>query len=183
MSEDFSPQWVLLGLLLRKPMHGYELHQSFAAPSPLGQVWHLGMSQMYKLLKELEGQGYVRAIIEEQDARPDKRVYHVTNGGQQALTEWLETPVRGIRLIRVEFLGKLYLAQALGPQVLQKVIDRQQDACEGLLRQLKKREPATGFEDLVLRFRAGQIQAAIDWLAECKETLLHSGAQNVAEST
>ena len=53
MSKDLSPQWVLLGLLKRKPMHGYELHQFFTSPSPLGQVWHLGMSQMYKLLREL----------------------------------------------------------------------------------------------------------------------------------
>lgn len=171
MSRDLSPQWVLLGLLKRKPMHGYELHQFFTSPSPLGQVWHLGMSQMYKLLKELEDQGHVEVIIEEQDTRPDKKVYHVTASGEDVLMDWLETPVRGIRLIRVEFLGKLFLAQALGPQMVQKVIDKQQEACEALLDQLQMRSAEDDFGDLVLRFRSGQIEAAIDWLAHCREAL------------
>ncbi|HEM62185.1 MAG TPA: PadR family transcriptional regulator, partial [Chloroflexi bacterium] len=121
MDKNLSPQWVLLGLLKRKPMHGYELHQFFTSPSPLGQVWHLGMSQMYKLLKELEEQGYVEATLEEQETRPDRKVYHVTNAGEKALLDWLQTPVGGIRLIRVEFLGKLFLAQALGPEMVQSV--------------------------------------------------------------
>ena len=182
MSKDLSPQWVLLGLLMTKPKHGYELHQFFAPPSPLEQVWHLGLSQMYKLLRELEERGYVEGRIEEQDTRPDRRVYHVTPSGREAVLEWLQTPVEGIRLIRVEFLGKLFLAQTLGPEMLERVIDRQVEACQGLLRQLETREPADGFEDLVLRFRAGQIGAAIDWLAQCRQTLAASGSPSAAET-
>ena len=182
MSRDLSTQWVLLGLLMRKPMHGYELHQFFTPPSPLEQVWHLGLSQMYKLLKELEEQGYVQAMIEEQDTRPDRRVYHVTPSGREAVLEWLQTPVQGIRLIRVEFLGKLFLAQALGPAMVENVIDQQTEACQGLLRQLEKGKPADGFEDLVLRFRAGQIGAAIDWLTQCRQTLADSGPPTAAEA-
>jgi len=172
MSRDLSPQWVLLGLLKRKPMHGYELHQFFTSPSPLGQVWHLGLSQMYKLLKELEEQGYVEATLEEQETRPDKKVYQVTASGEDALQDWLETPVRGIRLIRVEFLGKLFLAQTLGPKVVTKVIDKQQEACEALLDQLQMTSAEDDFEDLVLRFRSGQIEAAIHWLAQCRKAMV-----------
>jgi PadR family transcriptional regulator AphA len=171
MEKNLSPQWVLLGLLKRKTMHGYELHQFFTSPSTLGQVWHLGMSQMYKLLRELEEQGYVEVSVEEQDTRPDKKIYHVTASGEEALLEWLQTPVRGIRLIRVEFLGKLFLAQTLGPEMVTRVVDKQQEACEALLDQLHMRSPEDDFADLVLRFRSGQIEAAIDWLAHCREAL------------
>ena len=171
-SKELSPQWVLLGLLMREPMHGYELHQFFTPPSPLGHIWYLGISQMYKLLKELEEKGHVEVTIETQENRPDKKVYHVSPSGRESFLDWLRTPVRGLRLIRVEFLGKLFLAQALGPEIVEDLIDLQTEACQGLLQTLEAGLPGEGFENLVLRFRAGQIEATIDWLRLCRAELL-----------
>ncbi len=170
--KELSPEWVLLGLLTRKPMHGYELHQSFDPPSPLAQVWYLGISQMYKLLRGLEEQGHVEVKVEPQEARPDRKVYHVTASGREAFLQWLQTPVDGIRLMRVEFLGKLYLARSLNPEIVEQVIDRQAEACRALLRDLEDALPGSGFQDLVLRFRAGQIEAALEWLDYCRQALL-----------
>lgn len=178
MSKELSPQWVLLGLLTRKPMHGYELHQFFIAPSPLGRVWHLGMSQMYKLLKDLENLDYVEVSVEPQESRPDKKVYHVTSSGREAFLQWLQTPVSGIRLIRVEFLGKLFLARTLGSEMVERVIDVQEEACQALLGELQEAMPEEGFEDLVFRFRRGQIEAAIDWLGYCRRALLPAGPKD-----
>jgi PadR family transcriptional regulator AphA len=172
MSRELSAQWVLLGLLTGKPMHGYELHQFFAAPSPLGRVWHLGISQMYKLLKELENQRYVEVSIEPQESRPDKKVYHVTASGREAFLEWLQTPISGIRLIRIEFLGKLFLARTLDPEMVERVLDVQLEACRALLVELREEMPHEGFEDLVLSFRKGQIEAAMEWLGYCRRALL-----------
>jgi PadR family transcriptional regulator AphA len=176
--RELSPQWVLLGLLMRKPMHGYELHQFFAPPSPLEQVWYLGISQMYKLLKELEEQGHVDVSVEAQEARPDRKVYHATESGRHAFLDWLQTPVDGIRLMRVEFLGKLYLARGLGPEVVERAIDRQTESCQTQLQDLEARMPAEGFENLVLRFRAGQIEAALQWLDDCREALLTTSSED-----
>jgi PadR family transcriptional regulator AphA len=172
MDKELSPQWVLLGLLTHKPMHGYELHQSFAPPSPLAQIWYLGISQMYKLLRELEAQGYVEVSVEPQEARPDRKVYHVTAPGRQAFLHWLQTPVDGIRLMRVEFLGKLYLAQTLDRETVERIIDLQAEACRVSLRHLEKTLPGPGFQDLVLRFRTGQLEAALEWLDYCRHALL-----------
>jgi len=172
VTRELSPQWVLLGLLMDKPMHGYELHQFFTPPSPLGHIWYLGLSRLYKLLQNLEEQGYVEVARETQETRPDKKVYHVTASGQEAFLEWLQTPVEGMRSIRVEFLGKLYLAQTLGPKMVERLIQRQTESCESLLRTFEAEMVGEGFEDLVLRFRAGQIEAALDWLGDCRRTLL-----------
>jgi DNA-binding PadR family transcriptional regulator len=175
-TRELSPQWVLLGLLMRKPMHGYELHQFFTPPSPLGHIWYLGISRLYKLLQDLEEHGYVQVAREAQETRPDKKVYHVTASGREALLDWLQTPVKGMRSIRVEFLGKLFLAQTIGPEMVERLIERQTESCEELLRTLEAGMPGEGFEDLVLRFRAGQIEAALDWLGDCRRTLLRENS-------
>jgi DNA-binding PadR family transcriptional regulator len=177
MKKELAPEWALLGLLTQKPMHGYEFHRYFTDPSVLGQVWYLGLSQMYKLLKELEGQGYLE----------------VTAPGRAAFLQWMEKPVSSTRLIRVEFLAKLFLAQLLGSEMIERVIDTQLEACQAQLTRLLdaetqrgggrgrewrvengegRRVSGEGFEHLVLRFRRGQIEAIIDWLKCCRRVFL-----------
>ena len=192
MRKELAPEWALLGLLTQKPMHGYELHRYFTAPSALGQVWYLGLSQMYKLLKELEGQGYVEVTIEWQENYPARKVYHITPAGRAAFLLWMEKPVSNTRLIRVEFLAKLFLAQLLGPEMIERLIGTQLETCQVQLTRLDaetrkgggrgrewrmkngddRGDATEGFKHLVLRFRKGQIQAIIDWLRYCRRVFL-----------
>ena len=172
MRKELAPEWALLGLLTQKPMHGYELHRYFTDPSALGQVWYLGLSQMYKLLKELEGQGYVDVTVEWQENYPARKVYQITLSGRAAFLQWMEKPVSNTRLVRVEFLAKLFLAQLLGSEIVERIIGTQLETCQAQLTYLQKKASDEGFEHLVFRFREGQIQAIIDWLKYCRRVFL-----------
>jgi DNA-binding PadR family transcriptional regulator len=200
MKKELAPEWALLGLLTQKPMHGYELHRYFTAPSALGQVWYLGLSQMYKLLKVLEGQGYLEVTVEQQENYPARKVYHITPSGRAVFLQWMETPVGSTRLIRVEFLAKLFLAQLLGAEMIERVIDTQLETCQVQLTRLLdaetrrgggrgrewkmetgdwrledengRRDATDGFEYLIFCFRRGQIEAIIDWLKCCRRVFL-----------
>jgi len=202
MRKELAPQWALLGLLTQKPMHGYELYRYFTDPSALGQVWYLGLSQMYKLLKELEGQGHLEATVEEQENYPDRKVYHITPSGRAAFLSWMEKPISSPRLIRVEFLAKLFLAQLLGSEMVERVIGIQLETCQAQLTRLQERmesgewrpvlscvegmengdgrgDAARGFKHLVFRFRQGQIQAVIEWLGTCRRVFLGGGQETL----
>jgi PadR family transcriptional regulator AphA len=194
MRKELAPEWALLGLLTQKQMHGYELYRYFTDPSALGQVWYLGLSQMYKLLKELEGQGHLEATVEEQESYPARKVYHITPSGRAAFLQWMEKPISSPRLIRVEFLAKLFLAQLLGPEMVERVIGTQLETCQAQLTRLQERmesrewraengdgrgDAAKGFKHLVFRFRQGQIQAIIDWLGTCRRVFLGGGQETL----
>lgn len=174
MKRESSPQLLLLGLLAQEPMHGYELYQNLTS-SPLRKVWNLGRSQTYKLLRELEALGYVEGQRELQENRPAKKIYHITLLGREAFLRWLEMPIATPRLIRVEFLAKLFLAQPLGLQMTGRVIDIQIAACQRRLARLQEEVSDKGFDHLVFHFRSGQIQAIIDWLEYCRSMLLDQG--------
>jgi PadR family transcriptional regulator AphA len=169
-----SPDYVVLGLLREKPMHGYELHQRFQAD--LGRVWNVGLSHVYALLKKLEEDGFVQATREFQESRPPRLVYQITGAGQEAFLRWLDEPVENIRQIRLEFLGKLYFCQRIGPQAVEQLVARQMERCRQLaesLRQTEADSPADAvFDHLVFRFRLGQVQAVLDWLRDCREEIL-----------
>jgi DNA-binding PadR family transcriptional regulator len=169
MRKELAPEWALLGLLTQKPMHGYELHRYFTDPSALGQVWYLGLSQMYKLLKELESQGYLEVSVERQENYPARKVYHITSLGQAAFLHWMEKPVTNTRLIRVEFLAKLFLVQLLGSEMIERVITTQLETCQNQLTRLQEKAcPEQGRRacpELVLSEVEGQGRRAYsaDW--------------------
>jgi DNA-binding PadR family transcriptional regulator len=86
-----SLKYVLLGLLSHSPRYGYELKRD--AERLLGGGAELNPGQLYPMLRKLaEGQLIVGEHVEQED-RPDKRVFTLTEVGQQELRNWLEEPV------------------------------------------------------------------------------------------
>jgi hypothetical protein len=68
----------------------------------------------------------------------------------------MEKPVRNTRLIRVEFLAKLFLAQLLGSEMIERVIHTQLEACQAQLTRLQAR----ACPELVLSEVEGQSRRA-----------------------
>ena len=86
-----SLKYVLLGLLSHHPRYGYELKHD--AERLLGGGAELNPGQLYPLLRKLaEGHLIVGERIEQED-RPDKRVFTLTETGAQELQTWLDQPV------------------------------------------------------------------------------------------
>src|SRR6266568_7598022 len=107
-------EYKLLGLLARQPMSGYDLashlKQRFV---PFGPISH---TQIYPALASLEQQELVRYHIVEQHAvRPNKKVYELTEEGQAALRQWVESPTPLV-ILSDEFCLKAYSLWLADPQ-------------------------------------------------------------------
>jgi DNA-binding PadR family transcriptional regulator len=161
----------LLGLLRARPRHVYELHQGLQRTEALGIVWRLKQGNAYALLAKLEEAGYVVSTLEAHGARPPRKMLQLTPRGQAAFTAWLQSPVEHGRDFRLEFLAKLYFAQQEGAEAVDTLILRQRAACRDWLSDLERQvnaiSPERTFEQLVLQFRASQLQATLSWLDIC----------------
>ena len=71
-------------------------------------------------------------------------MYHITSSGRAAFLLWMEKPVSNTRLIRVEFLAKLFLAQLLGSEMIERVIGTQLETCQAQLSRLLDAETRRG---------------------------------------
>jgi DNA-binding PadR family transcriptional regulator len=175
--ETISPQPILLGLLMSRPRHGYDLYQEFEAE--LGRVWQMGMSQLYAHLHQLEVAGLVAAHTEPQAGRPPRKVYHLTAEGQTAFDEWLRQPTAYVRHLRVEFLARLYFYRHLALPGVEQLVAAQKEVCQAQM--LRFARLAAGETDdfgrLVLEFRQGQLQAVVHWLDRCLATLAEPAPQ------
>lgn len=169
MPAPLTIEWSLLGLLAERPMHGYELHQRLTEAAGLGIVWHIKQSQLYALLTRLEERGYLGTTLETQQARPPRKIHALTPAGKAALATWLRTPVSHGRDFRMEFLAKVYFARQQGQETLQALLAAQRQVCQQWLTDLREVAaafPPGSYEELVYRFRQGQIEAMLRWLDE-----------------
>jgi PadR family transcriptional regulator, regulatory protein AphA len=156
----------LLGFLRDGPQHGYQIHQTASDPAGLGLIWHLKQSQLYALLTKLEKDGYVASVLQSQEPHPPRRVFKLTPSGRKAYQNWLTNPVAVPRLIRQEFLAKLYFLQ--GDQASAcLLIDRQRETCqrwlEGFKQQAAKNETGS-FGWMTYQYRIKHIESILAWL-------------------
>lgn len=104
----------ILGLLSIVPMSGYDL--AHAAERSVGQFWPVSKSQVYAELARLEPLGLVQGTEIAQDRRPDKRVFRLTELGEEALDSWLESGDLAAPKFRLPFLLKIFLGHRTAPE-------------------------------------------------------------------
>ncbi|HEU5229372.1 MAG TPA: PadR family transcriptional regulator [Ktedonobacteraceae bacterium] len=170
-------EYVILGLLKIRPMHGYEMFQQFEGGTP-GQIVHLEMSQMYAFLKKLERLKFIEAELESQGTRPPRKIFHLTPLGHDVFLQWLIQPVEKPRDIRILFLIKLYFMDRFLSTRTAGLVEQQIDACQRFLEHLEAKhapeeEAGDGafFDHIVLRSRIHQTRSLLDWLHELQEEL------------
>jgi PadR family transcriptional regulator, regulatory protein AphA len=95
----------VLGLLaFWGPLSGYDLKRLF--DHILAPMWGAAHSQIYHELRRMKDLGWVEMEREEQEARPDRKVYSMTEAGRTALASWqAQSPV--ILQLRDELLLKV----------------------------------------------------------------------------
>jgi DNA-binding PadR family transcriptional regulator len=158
----------LLGFLSQGPMHGYDLHRR--AQDELGRIWHMGISNIYGALKQLEQADYVESTLTPQDSRPPRKVYRITRSGRKSFRDWVKQPVPNIRRLRVEFLAKLYFVHTLGMEGAEELIADQETICRERIARLEQdaaRCEPQDFDRFVFDFRLRQVKAILDWLQAC----------------
>jgi DNA-binding PadR family transcriptional regulator len=165
-------RYPFLALLASGPAHGYELKQELE--QRFGRMLPpLNAGQIYTTLGRLERDGLVRGDRVEQDGRPNKRVYELTEDGRQALADWVASPAPGTRL-KDEFFMKLVLAGLTGVADPRALIERQRREYLQSLRdltELASRGDGDPAVELLLEGAALHLKADLEWLDLCDQRL------------
>ncbi|MBN2387172.1 MAG: PadR family transcriptional regulator [Anaerolineales bacterium] len=111
-----SLEHAILGFLNYHPYTGYDLKKIF--DTSIRHFWSADQSQIYRTLTRLTERGFVEMEKVPQQDRPDRKVYHITEGGRGELLNWLAGPPpmdepRSAPLVQVFFAGQLSDEQVL----------------------------------------------------------------------
>lgn len=105
-----SLEHAILGFLNYRPLSGYDLKKIF--DMSVRHFWSADQSQIYRTLTRLAERGLAEMEVVEQEERPDRKVYHITEAGRDALRDWLRAPLaphkmHNAALVQVFFAGQL----------------------------------------------------------------------------
>jgi DNA-binding PadR family transcriptional regulator len=182
---------VVLGLLLERPMHGYEVNQELEQREV--RDW-AGVSrpQVYYSLRKLDGAGYigpapakaVDAAHGSHEGGPERRVYRVTAAGRRAYASALTRPEWATQRPPPPFITWLVLATHADPAMRARQLARRRAFLEAeaareraTLAEIRTNTgPAFVVAELVVSLTIRQFEAELTWLDEV-EAALHGGEE------
>lgn len=117
---------LLLGLLRKREMHGYQLSEFME--THLGLFFDIKKATAYNLLGKMEKKGWVTSREEQEGKRPTRRVFAITSEGETQFQELLRNAFPEYR--RPAFPGNVpfLFMDALPPEELQELLDVRRDA-------------------------------------------------------
>jgi len=90
--------YALLGLVHQKPSSGYDLRKTFTETA-LGSFSD-SPGAIYPALNRLEKSGLIASTVEDSAGLRLRRIYQLTDAGDQALKQWLSQPVTRNEIVR-----------------------------------------------------------------------------------
>lgn len=193
-----SLQNALLGILTYSPMNGYYLGKIF--DKSINYSWTASLSQIYRELGVLEKKGFVTSCIQQQDDRPDKKIYSITEDGKRVFNEWLVAfPETFSSPKRDEFMLRIFFGSKIGNEELiiqlKKFIEERENfrdiMAEGKEKIIKMSKIMKNVTDessmkndkLYWRFIVKRAlmsnEALIEWARECINELEDQNCRNV----
>jgi DNA-binding PadR family transcriptional regulator len=157
----------ILGLVLERPGHGYDLGARLGAR--LGPSWAIDPKRLYRMLDQLERAGLISGVVESDPENPrlQRTVYSATELAPDALRMWLET-LAPREPTRVEIQAKVAAAREQDVPQLRQALRQYERECLELLRQgsgapLPVRSWMGLVMDIVRDASDAQLRAEIEW--------------------
>jgi DNA-binding PadR family transcriptional regulator len=164
----------VLGLLRDRPMSGYDLRKH--ADRSVAYFWAPAKTQIYTTLPKLVEAGHLTPTRVSQESRPDKTVYEITEGGLEALRDWISTAPAESGHGRNVLLLKLFFGEVADTErLLEQVRERRAEA-EQLRAELEELEEAgqddrLPYEGLTRRWGFRYAEALLAWTEEAEREL------------
>jgi len=129
---------VCLGMLTDGEASGYDMKKCFE--SSFGHFFPAGYGSIYPALATLARDGLVEFEQVPQDGRPDRKVYHLTDKGREALMDGLAKPNPSHKL-RSEFLATVWFAQLMTDEQIDTVIKTRLTEIDEFLEMIESFQP------------------------------------------
>lgn len=165
LGTKMDTRTLCLGILTKGPATGYEIKK--AVEEHFGYFLDVSHSSIYPALADMREQGLVECEAVRQEGKPDKKVYHLTGPGREALVEGLSRSP-GRHRVRSEFVGLLIFSEFLPAGRIRELIDERLAEWRGMRALADCPPDALGSDNPGVRFSAGLcdaiLAAGIDYL-------------------
>lgn len=122
----------ILGLLRDEPMSGYDL-KTKCFDKTIAHFWPADQAQIYRTLDRMAERGWVTFEEEEQENRPNRKVYRLTEEGHGELDRWITEERFDLTKTRDPTLIQIFHAGEHDPSVVREVLEHRREVLEARL--------------------------------------------------
>lgn len=160
---------LLLGLLRRHDMHGYELHEFIN--NNMTSCVDLKKATAYHLLDKMEKQGWLNSRKEDQDNRPSRTIYEITGVGEEAFQRLLRENLASYS--ETVFTGNIGLAflDTLSHDEAIALLQQRRESLSTQLLFYKEVPTHVGSMGLVIEHQVHHLSSELAWLDTLLERL------------
>jgi DNA-binding PadR family transcriptional regulator len=166
---------VILAMLKQRPQHGYEIKKGI--DQVFGGTVSLNNTVLYPTLKRFEELGAVERQVVQQEGKPNRHIYHLTERGVELLQAYLLDFPPEQAASEAEFFTRVAFFDYLEPQerqlVLKKRLAHLEDGLAYLnkLQQMADEACPTIYTQRVLAFHQEQTRNEYQWIARWLEEM------------
>jgi PadR family transcriptional regulator AphA len=170
-----TTSYAVLGLLTFGPKSGYDVLK--LAEQSIAHFWSPAKSHVYTELKRLARLGLATEERVEQESRPNKRVYAITDEGRETLELWLTEGADESDHVRSSFTVRMFFGNLASRSSIIARVEEQRRNAERTLEELKateariKDDEARFFPYLTLKAGLAHNEAEIRWADETLDAL------------
>lgn len=124
-----QPKMIVLALIGTGLRYGFEM-EDFARRTNLRQWAKIGMSTIYKALKDLESEGSIEVEIEESDKGPARKAYALTPDGRARMIELINEALASDMSVYSERIAGLVFAPLMDLKHVRRAISASITALE-----------------------------------------------------
>ena len=160
---------LILGHLIQKPYHGYELKRQVESVGG-----NLNNNQLYPKLRQFEEMRAITREVERQTGRPDRHIYRITDRGLEVLQTMLQDFSPELAGNDGEFFTRVAFFSLIDPDARRAILTTRQAALkqqmerhqqyQALVESEADHEQAY-FPSSVLALQQQQIQVELEWIA------------------
>jgi DNA-binding PadR family transcriptional regulator len=168
-----------LGVLMLGDASGYEIRKSFEE-GPFSHFAEGGFGSIYPALTKLAQEGLVTCTAHQQEKRPAKKVYRITDAGWSYLEAAMREKIPNEDKFKSDLLFVLFFADWQGPEWIARVIDARIAFYREKLDHMA--DCGTQFDQtmgrgLVLGFGVAVYQASLDYLVANRDAFIAVAGQ------
>ena len=170
-----TTSYAILGLLTFGAMSGYDVLK--LVEQSIGHFLSPAKSQVYTDLRRLARAGLATEEMVEQEQRPNKRIYSITDKGREALVRWLNEGPFEPDHVRSPFTVRLFFGNLVDRSSVIAQIEELRRNAERTHAELRATEadikdnPELFFPYLTLKSGLVQCEAEIRWADEALDDL------------
>jgi DNA-binding PadR family transcriptional regulator len=144
-----QPKMIVLALIGMGLRYGFEM-EDFARRTNMRQWAKIGMSTIYKALRDLEREGSISVESEASDKGPERKSYALTGGGRTRMIELIDEALSSDVSVYSERIAGLVFAPLMDPKHARRAISASMMALERSDAFLSESAKAAGMDSIGL---------------------------------